>query len=113
MEELKERILKEGKFIKPDILKVDSFLNHMVDAKLLRNIAMEFKKAFSSENITKIVTIESRESALRRFAPMSSVSPLSLQKNITPLIWTRIVFALKFFLLPNKPLQISGFQKST
>ena len=81
MEELKERILKEGKFIKPDILKVDSFLNHMVDAKLLRNIAMEFKKAFSSENITKIVTIESSGISIAAFCAYEFGVPFVFAKK--------------------------------
>ena len=35
MELLKQRILKDGKVIGDDILKVDSFLNHQIDTALL------------------------------------------------------------------------------
>lgn len=38
MEMLKEKILKEGIVLGKDILKVDSFLNHQVDAKLMKEI---------------------------------------------------------------------------
>ena len=33
MQELKEKILTDGEIIKPDILKVDSFINHQIDPK--------------------------------------------------------------------------------
>lgn len=58
MEVLKEKILKEGIALGKDILKVDSFLNHQVDAKLMREIGKEFASYFKEKNITKIVTIE-------------------------------------------------------
>lgn len=59
MEKLKEKILSEGKVISDSILKVDSFLNHQVDVKLMKEIGEEFGKYFNSKNITKVVTIES------------------------------------------------------
>ena len=55
---LKERILKDGIVIMPDILKVDSFLNHQIDPTLYRQIAQEFKARFKDTKITKILTIE-------------------------------------------------------
>lgn len=58
MELLKQRILKDGIVIMPDILKVDSFLNHQIDPVIYREIAKEFKKRFNNTNITKILTIE-------------------------------------------------------
>ncbi|MCX7709346.1 MAG: xanthine phosphoribosyltransferase [Clostridia bacterium] len=58
MELLKQRILKDGRIIGQDILKVDSFLNHQIDVKLYNEIGKEFKKLFSNKDITKILTIE-------------------------------------------------------
>ncbi len=55
---LEERILKEG-VVKPgNVLKVDSFLNHQMDIALLDEIGREFKRRFSGERITKVLTIE-------------------------------------------------------
>ena len=34
MLELKEKILSDGEIIEPDILKVDSFINHQIDQLL-------------------------------------------------------------------------------
>ena len=45
----KERILKDAKIKKPNILKVDSFLNHKLDIKLLKEIGEEFARIFRKE----------------------------------------------------------------
>lgn len=58
MKELEERIMKEGRILPGDILKVDSFLNHQVDADFMRQIGEEFHRLFADENVTKILTIE-------------------------------------------------------
>jgi xanthine phosphoribosyltransferase len=59
METLKNRILKDGHALNESVLKVDSFLNHGVDAKLMKEIGATFKEHFKNHGITKIFTIES------------------------------------------------------
>ncbi|MEW8993782.1 xanthine phosphoribosyltransferase [Clostridium sp.] len=59
MKALKERILKDGRALNESVLKVDSFLNHGVDAKLMNDIGTSFKEYFKNHGITKIFTIES------------------------------------------------------
>ena len=59
MESLKERILQDGKALSETVLKVDSFLNHGVDAKLMYEIGSCFKEYYKKHGITKIFTIES------------------------------------------------------
>lgn len=59
MESLKERILQDGKALSETVLKVDSFLNHGVDAKLMYEIGSYFKAYYKKHGITKIFTIES------------------------------------------------------
>jgi len=56
---LEERIKKDGKVLSENVLKVDSFLNHQIDPKLMLEIGKEFAERFANEGITKIVTIES------------------------------------------------------
>ena len=46
MQELKDRIVKEGKILPGNIVKVDGFLNHRVDCAFMGRIADEFKKYF-------------------------------------------------------------------
>ncbi|MBP3328560.1 MAG: xanthine phosphoribosyltransferase [Clostridia bacterium] len=58
MELLKKRIVQDGNTIGNDVVKVDMFLNHQIDVELLNEIGKEFRKRFSSDKITKIVTIE-------------------------------------------------------
>jgi len=58
MEILKKKILSQGSVIGSEILKVDSFLNHQIDVKLLNEIGLEFKKRFENQEITKILTVE-------------------------------------------------------
>lgn len=59
MKELKEIILKEGKAINENILKVDGLLNHQVNPILMQKMGAEFAEHFRNAGITKVVTIES------------------------------------------------------
>ena len=59
MDILKERILQEGKALSETVLKVDSFLNHGVDARLMYDIGTYFKEYYKNHGVTKIFTIES------------------------------------------------------
>ena len=64
MELLKERIRKEGKVLPGNIIKVDGFLNHRVDTKLMGEIADEFARFFDINNITMVLTAEASGIAL-------------------------------------------------
>ena len=64
MQQLKERIRKEGKVLPGNIIKVDGFLNHRVDTKLMGDIAEEFKKYFDVSDITMVLTAEASGIAL-------------------------------------------------
>ncbi|WP_297633601.1 xanthine phosphoribosyltransferase [uncultured Clostridium sp.] len=59
MKKLQRKILEEGRAINENVLKVDSFLNHGVDPKLMYEIGETFKEYFEDKGITKIFTIES------------------------------------------------------
>ena len=64
MKLLEERILRDG-VIKPGgILKVDSFLNHQIDPALVYEMALELKRLFKDEGVTKVFTIEASGIAL-------------------------------------------------
>lgn len=58
MQLLKERILKDGKLINSQILKVDSFLNQQMDIGLFEKMAEEFWRLFGDCGVNKILTIE-------------------------------------------------------
>jgi xanthine phosphoribosyltransferase len=59
MQLLKEKILKEGKYLGKGILKVDSFMNHQIDPKLMKAIGEEFARRFQDVGATRILTAES------------------------------------------------------
>lgn len=58
MKILEDRILKDGKVLEGNILKVDSFLNHQIDPVLFMEMAKDFTERFKDKKITKILTIE-------------------------------------------------------
>jgi len=58
MQQLKDRIRREGKVLPGNIIKVDGFLNHRVDPALMTDIADEFSKYFDTKNITVVLTAE-------------------------------------------------------
>lgn len=58
MELLKKKILEEGTVKPTNILKVDNFLNHQIDIKLMNEIGKEFRNRFQGDYINKILTIE-------------------------------------------------------
>lgn len=58
MKLLEERIRKEGKVFEGDVLKVDRFLNHQIDVKLLSELGAEWKRLYEGTEINKILTIE-------------------------------------------------------
>ena len=64
MQLLKDRIRSEGKVLPGNIIKVDGFLNHRVDTRLMGQIADEFARLFDVENITMVLTAEASGIAL-------------------------------------------------
>ena len=59
MEELKQRILRDGKVRgSNEVLKVDSFLNHQMDVPFLQAIGQAFRQRFEGCPVVRILTIE-------------------------------------------------------
>lgn len=56
--ELKERILRDGKSLGEGILKVDGFINHQVDPMLMDLCGREFARRFADVGATQILTAE-------------------------------------------------------
>lgn len=64
MKALQERIRREGKILPGNIVKVDGFLNHQIDAHFMGELADEFAKYFDISKVTKILTAEASGIAL-------------------------------------------------
>ena len=58
MERLKRRIRQEGRNLGQGILKVDSVINHQVDATLMLEAGAEFARSFTDSHPTRILTAE-------------------------------------------------------
>ena len=58
MNELEQRILRDGQVLGGGILKVDSFVNHQVDAALMDSCGKEFARRFAHLGATKVLTAE-------------------------------------------------------
>ena len=82
MELLKEKILKEGRVAGEEILKVDSFLNHQLDANLLYEIGREFKRLFNEKKVTKILTIEASGIGIAAVAALHFNVPVVFAKKV-------------------------------
>ncbi|WP_024613384.1 xanthine phosphoribosyltransferase [Clostridium sp. Ade.TY] len=83
MEILRERILQDGRALSETVLKVDSFLNHGVDPKLMYEIGTYFKEYFKNHGITKIFTIESSGIAPTVMTAMQMDLPMVTLKKQT------------------------------
>jgi xanthine phosphoribosyltransferase len=58
MQELKDRIQKEGRNLGRGILKVDSFLNHQIDPGLMARAGQELARRLAHTQPTKVLTAE-------------------------------------------------------
>ena len=58
VDELKLRILTEGRNLGNGILKVDGFVNHQVDPKLMDGCGRELARRFANVGATKVLTAE-------------------------------------------------------
>lgn len=57
MEQLEEKIAREGEVISDDILQVDSFLHRQIDPSLMDAMGKALAKQFADRGITKVVTV--------------------------------------------------------
>lgn len=83
MESLRRKILEEGNALSETVLKVDSFLNHQVDAQLMYEMGTYFKEYFKEHNITKVFTIESSGIAPSVMTAMQMNLPMVTLKKQT------------------------------
>ncbi|HFI0258410.1 TPA: xanthine phosphoribosyltransferase, partial [Streptococcus suis] len=83
---LEERILKDGQILGENILKVDSFLTHQVDFRLMKEMGQVLADTYRSKEITKVVTIEASGIAPAIYVAESLEVPMIFakkHKNIT------------------------------
>ena len=81
MQLLKDKIVKEGKILPGNIVKVDGFLNHRIDIPMMEEIAKEFKRRFADKEITLILTAEASGIALATVAAKEFGVPMLFAKK--------------------------------
>ena len=81
MQQLKERILREGRVLPGNIIKVDGFLNHRVDTALMGAMADEFAKYFDVKDITMVLTAEASGIALATICAQRYGVPMVFAKK--------------------------------
>ena len=78
---LEERIVKDG-IVKPgNVLKVDSFLNHQMDIRLMEEIGREFKRRFGHKPVNKVMTIEASGIGIGAFVAREFGVPMVFAKK--------------------------------
>ena len=92
MDILKERILKDGKVYPGNVLKVNSFLNHLIDIGLICEMGKEFKKIYNDCEVTKILTIEASGIGLACVTAQFFDCPVLFAKAIFQRKYTAAVF---------------------
>ena len=81
MKILEDKILKCGKVLPGHVLKVDGFLNHQIDVKLLRLMADELYSAFENLGVNKILTVEASGIAIATMVADRFNCPLVFAKK--------------------------------
>lgn len=85
MKKLEEKILRDGRVLPGEILKVDSFINHMIDTELFMDMGKEFYETFRDDGVTKILTLEVSGIALAFAAATWFKVPVLFAKKIQSL----------------------------
>lgn len=81
MKLLENMIREKGEVYPGNILKVDSFLNHMVDVSLMDKMGEEFYERYKDAGITKILTIEASGIAIASFVAKRFEVPMLFAKK--------------------------------
>ena len=85
MDELKERIRRDGKHLGRGILKVDSFLTHQVDLQLMARVGHEMARRFQNVGATKVLTAEISGIAPAAFTALALGVPMIYARKVRPI----------------------------
>lgn len=111
MELLGQKVKEDGVVIDEKILKVDGFLNHQIDAKLMNEVGRTFYEQFKDKGITKILTIEASGIAPAIMAALHFDVPCLFAKKAKPSTLTDGYYETSIHLLKIKQVR-SLFQKN-
>ena len=92
METLKQRILAEGRNMGRGILKVDSFVNHQVDPRLMHECARELSRRFRPHAPTRVLTAEISGIAPALLTALELGVPVVYARKTKPITMPESVF---------------------
>lgn len=81
MKLLEERILRDGKVLPGEVLKVGGFLNHLIDDSLLEEIGKEISALYKNDKVSKIMTIEASGIAIACYTARHLHTPVLFAKK--------------------------------
>lgn len=84
MQLLKERMKNDSLVLSDQILRVDSFINHMIDPEVMVEIGREFAGRFRGSHINKVLTVEASGIAVGLTTAMALKTPLLFAKKRKP-----------------------------
>jgi xanthine phosphoribosyltransferase len=92
MEALKARILAEGQNLGRGILKVDGFINHQVDPRLMLEVGKELATRFADAGATKVLTAEISGIAPAVMTALALNVPVVYARKTKPMTMTDPVY---------------------
>jgi xanthine phosphoribosyltransferase len=92
MQALKDRILLDGENLGRGILKVDSFINHQVDAALMLQAGRELAALFAGVGASKVLTAEISGIAPALTTALALGIPLLYARKTKPMTMTEPVY---------------------
>lgn len=97
MKRLEEKILSDGRILPGEILKVDNFINHLIDTDLFMDMGREFYEMFKDKGITKILTLEVSGIAMAFAAATFFKVPVLFAKKIESLTLSKDVYTSQVY----------------
>ncbi|MCK5779480.1 MAG: xanthine phosphoribosyltransferase [Psychrilyobacter sp.] len=107
MKLLKEKILEEGIVLSDSILKVDSFINHQIDPKLMQEIGREFAIKFKDMKIDKVLTIEASGIAPAMVTALELGVPMLFAKKHKPITMKDFYFTSVYSFTKQKTYDLT------
>ena len=93
MKLLEEKIRQEGRVLPGNILKVDHFINHMIDPEIVTAMGEDFYQHFKDQGINKILTLEVSGIPMAFAAAQFLKVPVLFAKKISSLTLGEDVYA--------------------
>ncbi len=84
MQLLIEKMKNNSQVVSEQVLRVDSFINHMIDPEVMLEIGREFARRFAGTQINKVLTVEASGIAVGLTTAMALQAPLLFAKKRKP-----------------------------